>query len=91
MATKKSSPKIELQEEEVYRTPEEYITFKLSHFYSILVVLAFAVGILVGYVAWGRDTTVTAAAPADAAAQPSGAVVEAPQPTESPYKRQSSL
>lgn len=91
MATKKSSPKIELQEE-VTRAPEEYITFKLSHFYSILVVLAFAVGILVGYVAWGRGATLTAAAPADAppaaaAQQPSGPVVEAPQPTESPYKR----
>jgi len=89
MATKKSSPKIELQEEEVTRAPDEYITFKLSHFYSVLVVLAFAVGILVGYVAWGRGTTVTAAAPeaAPAVQQPSGAVVEAPQPTESPYKR----
>ena len=57
---------------------EETVTFKKSHFYSVLVVLAFAVGILVGYVAWGRDTTVTAAAPAAAAQQPSGQVVEAP-------------
>ena len=89
--TKKSTPIIELQEEEeeeVIETSEETVTFKLSHFYSVLVVLAFAVGILVGYVAWGRGTTVTAAAPAAVAVQqPSGPVVEAPQPTQSPYTR----
>ncbi len=41
------------------------VTFKRSHFYSVLVVLAFAVGILTGYIAWGRDggTGQTAAAP----------------------------
>ncbi len=92
MPTKKSSPIIELQEEEtqeveVTQVPEEYITFKLSHFYSVLVVLAFAVGILVGYVAWGRGSTVAATAPIAAAQQPAGQVVEAPQPTQSPYRR----
>ena len=84
--SKKSTPIIELQEEdeeEVIETSEETITFKLSHFYSVLVVLAFAVGILVGYVAWGRGTTVTAAAPVQ---QPSGQVVEAPQPTQAPVR-----
>jgi protein-disulfide isomerase len=96
MATKKSTPVIELQEDEpevteITRAPEEYITFKLSHFYSVLVVLAFAVGLLVGYVAWGRGSTIAAAAPSAAAAavaqQPAGQVVEAPQPTQSPYRR----
>ena len=81
MVTKsnKSTPVIELQEEEeeVYEAPEETVTFKLSHFYSVLVVLAFAVGILVGYVAWGRG-----APAADTAQQPSGQIVEAPQPTQ---------
>lgn len=89
MATKskKSTPVIEIEEEEeVYEAAEETVTFKLSHFYSVLVVLAFAVGILVGYVVWGRGATVTAAAPA-AAQQPSGQVIEAPQPTRSPYTR----
>lgn len=40
------------------------VTFKRSHFYSVLVVLAFAVGLLTGYIAWGRDggTVQTAAA-----------------------------
>jgi len=32
----------------------ETVTFKRSHFYAIMVVFAFAVGILVGYIAWGR-------------------------------------
>jgi hypothetical protein len=80
--TKKSTPAIEIEEDEeevIEQASEETVTFKLSHFYSVLVVLAFAVGILVGYVAWGRDVPVTAAAPAVAAAQqPSGPVVEAP-------------
>jgi protein-disulfide isomerase len=79
--TKKSAPVIELENEEeeaLEQAPEETVTFKLSHFYSVLVVLAFAVGILVGYVAWGRNvTTVAVAAPAAAAQQPSGQVAEA--------------
>ncbi len=70
-----------VEEEQAAAEPEEYVTFKRSHFYSALVVLAFAVGILVGYVVWGRaGTTATAAAPAQAAAaqQSAGQVVEAP-------------
>ncbi|MBI5944695.1 MAG: DsbA family protein [Chloroflexi bacterium] len=35
---------------------EDTITFKRTHFYSVLVVLAFAVGILTGYVVWGRTS-----------------------------------
>jgi len=86
--TKKLEPVIEYDdEEEVTQDPEEFVTFKKSHFYSVLVVLAFAVGVLVGYVAWGRGSTVTAAAPAAAAQQPSGQVVEAPQPTKSAFTR----
>lgn len=43
--------------------PPDTVTFKRSYLYSVLVVLAFAVGILVGYVIWGRDqsTSPTAA------------------------------
>ena len=33
---------------------EETITFKRSHFYSVLIVLAFGAGILTGYIVWGR-------------------------------------
>ena len=86
--TKKTTPVIEIEEEELLeQTPEETVTFKLSHFYSVLVVLAFAVGILVGYVAWGRDVPVAAAPPAPAAQQPSGPVAEAPVTQEPQYVR----
>jgi len=36
-------------------TSDETITFKRTHFYAVFVVLAFAVGILLGYVVWGRS------------------------------------
>jgi protein-disulfide isomerase len=89
MATKtKTPPAIGIEDEIVdviEQVPEETVTFKLSHFYSVLVVLAFAVGILIGYVAWGRGTTVTAAAPV--AQQPSGQVVEAPVTQEAKFTR----
>ncbi|WKZ37227.1 MAG: DsbA family protein [Anaerolineales bacterium] len=66
---------------------EDFITFKRSHFYSVLVVLAFAVGLFVGYVLWGRSAAVTAAPPAPAANQPSGPVVEAPVTEQPQYVR----
>jgi protein-disulfide isomerase len=53
----------------------ETVVFKRSHFYAIMVVFAFAVGILVGYVAWGRAPAgqQVAVAPAQApAAQAAG-------------------
>ncbi|MBL8101692.1 MAG: DsbA family protein [Anaerolineales bacterium] len=80
-SVEKGSIPILIEEEQVTAPDaEEFITFKRSHFYSVLVVLAFGVGILVGYVLWGRGTTAAAAVPAQAAAaqQPSGEVVEAP-------------
>lgn len=57
---KKSAPVFE--EEQVMPDAEEFVTFKLSHFYSVLVLLAFGVGILVGYVLWGRGTEAPATA-----------------------------
>lgn len=82
--TKKTTPVIEIEEAELIdQTPEETVTFKLSHFYSVLVVLAFAVGILVGYVAWGRDVPVAVAAQQ----APSGPVVEAPVTQEPKFIR----
>jgi protein-disulfide isomerase len=38
---------------------EGTITFKRSHFYSALVVLAFSAGVLVGFIAWGRTPVAT--------------------------------
>ena len=61
--------------------PEDTVTFKRSHFYSVFVVLAFTAGILVGYVAWG---TGTAGETAQTASQPNGPVVEAPFATQEP-------
>jgi protein-disulfide isomerase len=87
MATKTKTPpplNEEIEEEVIEIVPEETVTFKLSHFYSVLVVLAFAVGILVGYVAWGRNTY--SAAPV-AAKQPSGEIVEAPVTPKAQYTR----
>lgn len=49
--------------------PEETVTFTKTRFYAPMVVLAFAVGILVGYVAWGRDGAPRTAAPAAPVAQ----------------------
>jgi protein-disulfide isomerase len=60
------------------------VTFQRSHFYSVLVVLAFAAGILVGYVAWGIGTTREAAQSSQAVSQTSGSVAEAPLATEEP-------
>lgn len=55
---------------------EDTITFKRTHFYSVLVVLAFAVGILTGYFVWGRF----AAAPQTAAkGQPAAQIPPATQ------------
>ena len=57
---------------------EDTITFKRSHFYPVLTVLAFAVGILLGYVVWGDGLTERSAhkLPRQPAIRP--AVVEAP-------------
>ncbi len=67
MTTKTNKTKSSPQEEEQLPAPilqeEDMVTFKRSHFYSVLVVLAFAVGIFVGYVAWGFNTTAPASSP----------------------------
>ncbi len=47
---------------------EDTFTFKRSHFYAVLTVLAFAAGVLVGYIAWGYNTP-TVVAPAQVIAQ----------------------
>ena len=65
--------------------PEETVTFKRSHFYSVLTVLAFAAGVLLGYVVWGADSATQATA--QTANQPSGPVVEAPVTQQAEYKR----
>jgi protein-disulfide isomerase len=67
----------EIIDVEIAGEPEETVTFKKSHFYSVLVALAFAAGILTGYVAWGRDTVPAANVPVGAQ-QAAGQAAEAP-------------
>ena len=63
-----------LPEESPAVIEQETFTFKRSHFYAVLTVLAFAVGVLVGYVVWGYNTQPTSvivqAAPATATPEP---------------------
>lgn len=54
---------------------EETVTFKRSHFYSVLTIFAFAAGVLLGYVVWGFDS---ASEIPVVSAQAGGPVVEAP-------------
>jgi protein-disulfide isomerase len=79
MPTRKTTPKVASTQpqpviEPVVSEPETF-TFKATHVYLVLIVLAFAVGLLVGYFAWGRAPTssimaATVAAPSAAAQQP---------------------
>lgn len=75
---KTSAPVIEpevLPEESPSVIEQETFTFKRSHFYAVLTVLAFAVGVLVGYVVWGYNT------------QPTSVIVQAAPPTATPEPR----
>ena len=66
---------------------EDTVTFKRSHFYAVLTVLAFAAGILLGYVVWGMDPAGASALNAQTAGQTSGPLVEAPVTQQAQYKR----
>lgn len=61
-------PMDELNPSEPVVKPEETFTFKATHFYAVLVVLAFSIGVLIGYLAWGRTpAAITIEQPAAAA------------------------
>ena len=53
---------VELEPEDLYpdtvepQQEDTFFTFKRTHFYAVVTVLAFAVGVLVGYVVWGYNT-----------------------------------
>ena len=68
---------------------DDTVTFKRSHSYSVLTVLAFAAGILLGYVVWGVDSPAAAGAPSAAqiSNQPSGPVDEAPVTQQAEFRR----
>lgn len=63
---------------------EDTVTFKRSHFYSVVTVLAFAAGVLLGYVVWGMNSVMRIAPPASPS---SGSVVEAPVTQQTEYTR----
>src|SRR5688572_22435170 len=73
---KQIAPIIEPVEVEQPVGLEDTVTFKRSHFYAVLVVLAFAAGILVGYVTWG---TASPEGSPQTAIQPGDPVIEEPQ------------
>jgi protein-disulfide isomerase len=83
-----SEPEPEREEDPVeMEAQEDTVTFKRSHFYAVLTVLAFSVGMLLGYVVWGFDpdggtTPQTAAQPA-----PAGPIAEAPVTEEPQFVR----
>ena len=58
---------------------EDTITFKRTHFYSILVVFAFAIGILTGYFVWGRNPASARAAANNPSAAQIPAATQAPR------------
>ncbi|MBL8091347.1 MAG: DsbA family protein [Anaerolineales bacterium] len=72
MPTKTKKSEYVIEEEPVVQDPENTITFNRNTFFSILVVLAFAVGVLTGFFLWGYNQ------PAENANQPSGQVAAAP-------------
>jgi len=76
------APAVEAEELDAPTQRGDTVTFKRSHFYSVLVVLAFAAGILVGYVAWGLQAAGEAVQTSRTANQASGPVVGAPVATE---------
>jgi len=74
----------EFGDEPIQSVEEDTVTFKRSHFYSVLTVLAFAAGVLLGYVVWGMELAEAAAVAPQTAAQAGGPVVDAPVPTSEP-------
>ena len=63
------------------RNAANTVTFKRSHFYAVLTVLAFSVGVLLGYVVWGYQPN---GSQAQAAAQPYGPPAAQALATEAP-------
>jgi protein-disulfide isomerase len=65
-----------------YRPDDETITFKRTHFFSVLVVLAFVLGLGAGFVLWGRSAPVATASaasgPVESRPTESGGVSSAP-------------
>ncbi len=76
-------PEAELTEEETVEAgPQkeaDTLTFKRSHFYAVMTVLAFAVGMLLGYVVWGYQPNAGQAQVAAAQAVAQAPATQAPK------------
>ncbi|MGE5375734.1 MAG: DsbA family protein [Bacteroidota bacterium] len=82
-----SEPEAGLEEQPLEVQPqdnENTVTFKRSHFYAVLTVLAFAVGVLLGYVVWGYQPNGSQTQTAQAVNQPAGPTEAAAQATGEP-------
>jgi len=66
---------------------EDTITFKRSHFYSVLSVLTFFAGILIGYLVWGTGLLQRLGVSPQTTPQASGSFVEAPVTAQPEYVR----
>jgi protein-disulfide isomerase len=66
---------------------DDTFTFKRSHFYAVVTVLAFAVGVLLGYVVWGFEPAGERVLIAQTESQPSGPVAEVPVTQEPKFVR----
>ena len=79
------------EDDSISPVEDDTVTFKRSHFYSVLTVLAFAAGILLGYVVWGMnpatETAAVAAQSPQTTTQAQGPVVEAPVTSQPKYIR----
>jgi protein-disulfide isomerase len=71
-------------DEPVIQQEDDTVTFKKSHFYAVLTVLAFAAGVLVGYVVWGVGS---AGQSSQIASQSSGQLIDVPVTAEPKYTR----
>jgi protein-disulfide isomerase len=79
---KAASSDVEVEDSNELVQHADTVTFKRSHFYSVLVVFAFAVGILTGYVVWGPGATGQSAQDSQIMSQVEGPAVEAPSATQ---------
>jgi protein-disulfide isomerase len=79
-----TEPAIEavIEPEPLEEKTTETFTFKATHFYAVMVVAAFSVGVILGYLIWGR-----APASQTAAAQNSGDLAQAPATAAPQYVR----
>ncbi len=81
MPPRKTTPVIAEPPPEPTISPEETFTFKAKHVYWVLILCAFAVGVLLGYFAWGRTPAAPAIIQIPVTAQPQAQQPPAATPT----------